>query len=250
MAIILDLIIRICNRVARHLFLRKLPAVSILPLATIESHREGIIWPSPSAITGIIWTPSKYRWPQALHGTTIFRRLLARTINTRQAPQVPQDHHEADAAASPDSLSHPNPTTQAAKPASSIVGDQASLPLPVSGLPFPGTPQEAPSQLYDPASPPTPVLRPLAHPPVLPSAPKASTRSQEPIAATIAVPQQSPRRGNEGSNGEVAVSWLSVLCSAVRAVWAWLRSWFATRRGVGEEGRIFHVSELREILVR
>ena len=245
----LDHIIKFCTTVARHLSLRKPPAIAILPLATNEPHREGIIWPSLRTTTGIIWTPSKYLWPVSLDGTTIFRNILARTISTHQAPQVPQDHHEADVAASPDSLSRPSSTTQAAKAASSSVGNQVSLPLPVSGLPSSETRQEALSQLYDPSSPPTPVLRPFVRPTVPPSAQEASIRSQEQIAATIAMPQ-SPRTGSGCSDREVAVSWLRVLGCLVQAIWAWLRSWFAAREEVGKMGGIFHVSELREILVR
>ena len=251
MSNILDRIIWICITVARHLFLRKLPAVSILPLAIKEPDREGFIWPSPSATTGIIWTPWNYRWPVSLNGTTIFPRLLAQLIVTRQAPPVPQDHHEADIATPPDSLSRRNPTAQAAKPASRTVGRQASLILPASGLPSSETPQEALSQLYDPSSPPTPpLLRPFVRPAVPPGASKASDRFQEPITANIAIPRQNPRTSSGDSNQKAATSWLSVLSSLVRAIWAWLRSWFAAREGVGKKGGIFHVAELREILIR
>ena len=250
MSNILEHIIRFCITSARRLFLAKPSAIPVLPLATKEPHREGIIWRSLCTTTGIIWTPSKYRWPVSLDGTTLFQRLLTQIIRARQAPQIPQDHHEADIAAPLDSLSPPTLTTQAPEPASLIEGGHASEPLPVSGIPTPDTPQQARSQLYDPSSPPTPVLRPPIHPTISASASKASVRSQEPIAATLAMPQKDPLKSSGDSNREAAVSWLRVLGSLVRAVWAWLRSWFAAREEVGKKGGIFHVSELREILVR
>ena len=268
---LLDLIVSIYNTLARALSFRKPPEVTILPLAAKKPYAKGFIWPSSNVNTGLIWTPSKDRLAVALDGTTRFRRRLARIIGSPQARHVPPDHHKTDSgrAKGPvplDSPSRWNPTTQAAKPASFLAGDQTSLALPVSGQPLPDTPQGTLSMPHDSSLPQVrttqqhyedtsaipdldsqqQTLNMLLPEIVQPSAPTAPIPSQQPITPIIALPQQSPHTSNSVLIKGASVSWLSVLSSSVRALWAWLRSWFAA----GEEVEIFHVAELREILVR
>lgn len=168
MSNILDYIFRICNTVASRLPHGKPPATALLSLAAKVPRWEEFIRPSLSMAADIIWTSLKDRLLVALDGLSLSRKLVARTVGPPQAPQVPQNHREAnsgqaDAAASLDSLSRPKLTTQAAKPTSLTVGDSAeTVPSPAQ---------------------------------------TAAVPSRDPFAATIAVPQQIPRINSGDGNG-------------------------------------------------